>query len=141
MIASATHRTIDATVVIESAMCRFRKSRNFIFWLLIVVNVPGIASYIFLASWLWTPPGQEGPYHDARGELLWGVGVFPFLAICSLVNFIASRSVLIHLFLYRDYRLFSLWLFIVVIWFGAVKYDLGRHFADDHVTKQESANP
>ena len=67
--------------------------------------------------------------------------MFPFLAICTLVNFIMSRSVLIQLFLYRDYRLFSLWLFIVVIWFGTVKYDLVRHFADDHVTKQESANP
>jgi len=52
-----------------------------------------------------------------------------------------SRSVLIHLFLYRDYRLFSLWLFIVVIWFGTVKYDLGRHFADDRLPRQESSNP
>ena len=52
--------------------------------------------------------------------------MFPFLAVCTLINLIMSRSVLIHLLLYRDYRLFSLWLFIVVIWFGTVKYDLRR---------------
>jgi hypothetical protein len=122
-------------------MDRFRKSKNFIFWLLILVNVPGIVLYIFFASWLWIPPGQEGPYHDARGDLLWGLAVFPFLAVCTLVNFIASRSVLIHLFLYREFRLFSLWLFIVAVWFGAVKYDLARHFADDHFIKQEFGSP
>ena len=122
-------------------MDRFRKSKSFIFWLLVLVNLPGIVSYIFFASWLWIPPGQEGPYHDARGDLLWGLAVFPFFAICTLINFIMARTVLIHLFLYRDYRLFSLWLFIVVIWFGSVKYDLVRHFANSSITNQESGNP
>lgn len=75
------------------------------------------------------------------GDLLWGLAVFPFLAVCTLINLMLSRSILIHLFLYRDYRLFSLWLFIVVIWFGTVKYDLGRHFGDDPLPRQESSNP
>jgi hypothetical protein len=122
-------------------MDRFRKSNKFILWLLILVNAPGLVAYIFFASWLWIAPGQEGPYHDARSDLLWGLLVFPFLAICTLVNLITSRSVLVHFFLYRDYRLFLLWLVIAVIWVGAVKYDLGRHFADDRLLRQESRNP
>ena len=122
-------------------MDRFRKSKNFIVWLLVLVNVPGIVLYILFGSWLWIPLGQEGPYHDARGDLLWGLAVFPFLATCTLINLIMSRSILIYLFLYRDFRLFSLWLTIVIIWFGAVKYDLGRHFADSSMTNQESGNP
>jgi hypothetical protein len=122
-------------------MDRFRRSKNFIFWLLILVNALGLIAYIFFASWLWVAPGQEGPYHDARSDLLWGLLVFPLLAVCTLVNLITSRSVLMHLFLYRDYRLFSLWLVIAIVWFGAVKCDLGRHFADDHLPRQESSNP
>src|SRR6185312_8943347 len=82
----------------RSTMDRFRRSKNFIPWFLILVNAPGLIAYIFFASGLWIPPGQEGLPHDARGDLLWGLAVFPFLAVCTLINLIMSRPVLIHLF-------------------------------------------
>jgi hypothetical protein len=117
-------------------MDRTRKPNNFILWLLILVNVPGILSYMFFASWFWIPQGQEGSFHDARDDLFWGLLAFPFLAVCTLVNFLTSRSVSINSLYYRDFRQIGLWLLIVVVWFGAVKYDLGRHFADTGITNQ-----
>ncbi len=132
---------VRITIEASQSMDRIRKSKNFVLWLLILVNLPGILSYIFFASWLWVPAGQGGPFHDLRDDLLWGLLAFPFLAICTLVNFIMSRSVLIHLFLYRDFRQISLWLLIVVAWFGAVRYDLGRHFDSGGMANEESVSP
>jgi hypothetical protein len=60
------------------------------------------------------------------------------LAICTLINLIVSRSALARLFLYRDWRLFSLWLAIVLIWFGAFNYDADRHFDGSRMSNQDS---
>jgi hypothetical protein len=92
---------------VDPAVNRIRQSP----WLsraLIAVNVPGIAIFLFFASWVWAPPGQEGLYYDAGDSIGWTLLAFPFLAICTLFNFIASRSVLIRLFYHRDWMPFLL---------------------------------
>jgi hypothetical protein len=107
---------------------------------LIAVNVPGIAFFLFFASWVWAPPGQEGLYYDAGDSIGWTLLAFPFLAICTLINFIISRSVLIRIFYYRDWRPFLLWLVIVMAWFSVFKYDSGRHFDGSRISAQDSAS-
>jgi hypothetical protein len=129
------HRRIEA----DPAVNRIRQSP----WLspaLIALNVPGIALFLFFASLVWAPPGQEGLYYDAGDSIGWTLLAFPFLAICTLINFIVSRSVLIRLFYYRDWKPFLLWLLIVVAWFSAFKYDSGRHFDGTRMSAQDSAN-
>ena len=124
---------------VDPAVNRIRQSP----WLsraLIAVNVPGIAIFLFFASWVWAPPGQEGLYYDAGDSIGWTLLAFPFLAICTLFNFIASRSVLIRLFYHRDWMPFLLWLVIVAAWFSAFKYDGGRHFDGSRMSAQDSAN-
>jgi hypothetical protein len=129
------HRRIET----EPAVNRIQQSP----WLsrvLIAVNVPGIALFLFFASWVWAPLGQQGLYYDAGDSIGWTLLAFPFLAICTLINLIISRSVLIRLFYYRDWRPFLLWLIIVAVWFSAFKYDSGRHFDGSRMSPQDSSN-
>jgi hypothetical protein len=110
-------------------------------WALVAVNVPGIVLFLYFASWVWAPPGQEGLYYDAGDSIAWGLLAFPFLAICAIINFIMSRSVLIHLFYYLDWRPFVLLLVIAVVWFSAFKYDSGRHFDGSRMSARDSTSP
>jgi len=121
-------------------MDRIHNSTNLSLWLLIAVNAPGIGLFLYFASWIWAPRGQEGLYYDAGDSISRTLLAFPFLAICTLFNIIISRSVFIGLFYYREFRQFALWLTLIMIWFGAVKYDLGRHFDGSRMTNHESSN-
>jgi hypothetical protein len=118
---------------------RAHKSSNFRLWLLISANVPGLALFLYFASRVWAPRGQEGLYYEAGDSIFWGLTAFPVLAVCTLTNLIASRSALARLFLYRDWRLFSCWLAIVVAWFCVFNYDSGRHFDGSRMLGKESA--
>ena len=119
-------------------MDRHRKSRTFTLWLLISANVAGLALFLYFSSWVWAPRGQEGLYYAAGDSIFWALTAFPILAICTLINLVASRSALVRLFLYRDWRLFSLWLAFVITWVGAFHYDSGRHFDGSRMSHQDS---
>ena len=41
-------------------MDRIHNSTNLSLWLLIAVNAPGIGLFLYFASWIWVPRGQEG---------------------------------------------------------------------------------
>ncbi len=110
-------------------------------WALVGVNVPGVALFLYFASWVWAPPGQEGLYYDAGDSMVWGLLAFPFIAICTIIIVIVLRSVLIRLFYYRDWRPFLLWLVIGLVWFSAFKYDSGRHFDGSRMSVQDSRSP
>lgn len=110
-------------------------------WALVAVNVPGIALFLYFASWVWAPPGQEGLYYDAGDSIGWTLLAFPFLAICTLINFILSKSVLISFFYYKDWRPLVLLVMTIIVWFAAFKYDSGRHFDGSRMSAQGSVSP
>lgn len=119
-------------------MRRLINSRHSVFWILLAVNIPGIVLFIYFASGVWAPRGQEGLYYDAGDSAAWALTAFPILAASTLVNLVMSRSVSIHLFYYRDWRLFSLWLVIIIVWISAYKYDSSRHFDGSRMSAQDS---
>ena len=129
---------VRSTINARPTVDRFRKSRACTLWLLISVNIAGLALFLYFGSWVWAPPGQEGLYYQAGDSIFWGLTAFPCLAICTLINLIVSRSALVRLFLYRDWRLFSLLLAIIFIWIGAFTYDSGRHFDGRRMSSQDS---
>jgi hypothetical protein len=129
-------KRIEPTAVMNGA-----PRSTWLSWMLIAANVAGVALFLYFASWVWAPLGQEGLYYDAGDSVAWGLLAFPFLAICSLINFIASRSVLIQLFYYRNWRPFLVWLVIVAVWVSAFKYDSGRHFDGSRMSAQDSVSP
>jgi hypothetical protein len=118
-------------------MDRFRKSRPFVLWILLVANVPGVFLFVFFASRVWAPPGQEEAYRDFAVALSWTLSALPFLAICTLINFMLSRSVLIHFFYYKDWRLILTWLTIIVVWSCAYAYDYDRRSAVDQISTED----
>jgi hypothetical protein len=122
-------------------MDRFRNSNRLIEWLLAVVNVTGIALFLVSASLIWAPPEEKGLYGGPGDPIIWTFFAFPFLAICTLFNFVMSRGVLIQLFYYRDWRPFLLWLMIIAIWFGAIRYDASRHYDGSWVSQDNPGNP
>jgi hypothetical protein len=122
-------------------MDRIRKSSISVYWILLAVNIPGIALFLYFASGIWVPRGQEGLYYDAGDSVAWGLTAFPLLAVSALVNLIMSRSIFIHLFYYRDWRLFLVWLAIVLIWLSVIKYDSGRHFDGSRMSAQGFVSP
>jgi hypothetical protein len=130
------HCRRKSTILERSPMDRLRKSRAFALWILIVANVPGVFLFLYFASRVWAPPGQEEAYRDFAVALSWALSAFPFLAICTLINFILSRSVLIHFFYYKDWRLILTWLTIVVVWSCAYAYDYGRRFAVSQISNE-----
>ncbi len=120
-------------------MDRRRKSPTYALWLLFSMNVAGLALYLYFASWAWAPPGQEGFGFEAGGDIvIWVLAAFPCLVIWTLINLIVSRSAITRLLLYRDWRLFALWLTIVIAWFGAFEYDSGRHYNGSQLSAQDS---
>jgi hypothetical protein len=139
-MASGLYR-VRVAIEIWQIMDRFRKSRGSVFWILLAVNIPGVVLFIYFASGVWAPRGQEGLYYDAGDSVAWTLMAFPLLAVSTLINFIVSRSVLIRLFYCRDWRLFSVWLVIVTVWFAAFKYDAGRHFDGSRMSAQDSVSP
>lgn len=84
-------------------MERFGKSSYLILWPLILVNVPGLGLFLYFASWDWAPRGQEGLYYEAGDSISWALLAFPFLAICTVVNFIMSPTILTRLFYYGNW--------------------------------------
>jgi hypothetical protein len=119
-------------------MDRFRNSHVSILWTLIGVNFPGIAFFLYFCSWNWAPPGQEGLNGGPGEGVVWMLLAFPFLAVCTLINFVFSRSILIHLFLYKNWRIFVLWIAIVAIWFAAFKYDAARQYHGRWISQDTS---
>lgn len=110
-------------------MDRFVKSLKYTKWKLIIVNLLGFPLFIYAGSQLWAPIGEEGlDSFDGVSSLLWGLTVFPPLAFCTLINIILVREILVGAFYYREWALFVLWIVVVTIWGGAVKYDLTRHY-------------
>jgi hypothetical protein len=107
-------------------------------WLLLSVNASGLVLFLYFSSWVWAPHGQEGLYYEAGDSISWTLLAFPFLAICTLINLVTSPSVFVRLFFHRDWRLFSLWLAIVLVWFGAFSYDSGLHFDGSRMSEQDS---
>ena len=116
------------------------KSSKLAYWILLSVNSPTIILFIYFASGVWAPPGQEGLYYSAGDSVAWTLTAFPLLVVATLTNFTMSRSVLVNLFYYKDWCLFLLWLTIVVVWFSVFRYDSGRHFDGSRMTNQESGH-
>jgi hypothetical protein len=110
-------------------------------WILVFVNLPGIAFFLYFASWVWAPPGQAGLYYDAGDSIAWTLLAFPFLLVCNLINLVLSRTVFARAVLYHDWRPLIVLLTAIIIWFSAFKYDSGRHFDGSRMTSQELSNP
>lgn len=109
-------------------------------WTLVLLNLPGIALFIYFASWVWAPGGQEGLYYDAGDSIAWGLLALPFLLVCNLVNLILFRTVFTRALLYHDWRPLLLWVAIIAVWASVFRYDSGRHFDGSRMTGQESVN-
>jgi hypothetical protein len=109
-------------------------------WALVVVNVPAIGLFLYFASWIWAPRGQEGLYYDAGDSVAWGLTAFPILLVSTLTNIVMSRSIFVQLFYYKNWRPFLLWLVIVVVWVAAFKYDSGRHFDGSRMSTEDSGS-
>jgi len=122
-------------------MDRHLKSSKITKWLLIFVNIPGIALFLYFASKIWAPAADKGLYGGPGDPIIWTFLAFPFLAICTLVNFIASRGVLIRFFYHRDWRLFALYIVIIAAWIGAVKYDFSRPYDGSRLSQENSNAP
>jgi hypothetical protein len=93
-------------------------------WML--VNVLGVAGYLYFASWLWAPPGQQGEFGGPGDPLIYMSSAFPILAACFLLNLVwivyivrlAKRS--------WTWSIIVVWLVVVVAWYGVKKI---RRFA------------
>jgi len=120
-------------------MDRFKKSLKYTKSKLAIVNVLGLAFFVYSGSRLWAPIGREGfDYFDEVTGLLWGWAVLPPLAVCMLINIVVMRKVLVAAFYYQEWVLLLLWIAIVSIWFFAVKYDLSRHYNGSQLPPRES---
>lgn len=93
-------------------------------WLWVLVNLLGIALYLYLASSLWVQPGTEGEPGGPGDAFYWLICLLPFRVAFTIFNLWAA----VALFRRRRQRSESIYLTIillvmVVLWLGVFRYD------------------
>ena len=94
----------------------------------ILFNVLGMAGYLYFASWLWAPPGQEGLLGGPGDPIIFMSSAFPILAACSLLDALWIVSIVRAAKRNGNWRIVVVWLVVVIAWYGVKKYDDSRQF-------------
>lgn len=90
---------------------------------LLIVNVLGVAAFLYFASWEWAPTGQSSLVGGPGDPFVWMLTAFPAFAACSLVNIFWFLSTIRKAKQDKPSYLNVAWLAIVIIWIGAFRYD------------------
>jgi hypothetical protein len=88
----------------------------------------GIITYLYFASWIWAPVGEEGLLGGPGDPIIWGSTAFPIFAVCSLMNFVWFFVALRKLRRYRIWQHLIIWLTVVAVWVGVDRYDTSRQY-------------
>jgi hypothetical protein len=110
--------------VSQAAMESIRRYR---YW--VAANILGIATYLYLASFVWAPMGN-GPSASQEGfqiGLSWSVRTIPVLVLFGIADLVWLKSVLLRLFRRSDWFSFALFLSTAALWYGAFILDFTRH--------------
>jgi hypothetical protein len=90
---------------------------------LLVLNVAGALLYIWLSSFSWVIPAEEG-LHSLTGEpFIWAMAVLPVLAIALVINLSWGVMILRR----RAWSGARLWALVAVIWLLAIAIDFANH--------------
>ena len=97
----------------KSAMSK----RTALIWVL--PNILGIAAYLYLSSTTWVSPKE--PAGGPGDPIVWMLTAFPVIAVCAILDVVwiirifASRG--------KRWKPAVIWLFFVIAWYSAHRYD------------------
>ena len=100
------------------------QTNYFTYGLIIVINSTCVLFYLYFSSLTWLPAQIEWGFGEG---LSWTLTALPWLAVCSVINFILFRTVCARFFLYRRWQpLLTLGIFIA-LWIAAIALDFSHH--------------
>lgn len=94
----------------------------------LLANAVGIGAYLYFASRVWAPPGEQGLADPAGDVVAWMLTAFPILAACSLMNVAWFIKILLDMRKRKGLDLISIWALIVIMWVIVNRYDLHHHY-------------
>ncbi len=90
---------------------------------LLSLNVIGAIAYVAAASHGWRIPEEQGVVPVTGEPFVWFAGIFPIVAIFSLMNLAWGAVILAR----RQWQGGRLWLIAALVWLGAVLIDFAHH--------------
>ena len=101
----------------------------------IVFNVFGIIFYLFFASRIWAPTGQEGLLGGPGDPIIWIIMALPFIAFFSLANVFWLILIIFNIKKSPFWKLLLIWVLVVTAWIGANRYDFHRQYNGSSIQK------
>ncbi len=90
---------------------------------LLSLNVIGAIAYVVVASHAWRIAEEQGVVPVTGEPFVWFAGIFPIVAIFSLLNLVWGSVLLAR----RQWQSGRLWLLTALAWIVAVLIDFAHH--------------
>lgn len=108
------------------------------YWLL--TNTIGVFIYLYFASRIWAPYGEEGLLGGSGDPIIWGLTAFPVLAFFSIVNLVWVILILYRFRDNRDWRSLVIWFVVLIFWGCTLGYDYSRQYNGNKVIVDSGYN-
>jgi hypothetical protein len=92
------------------------------------LNIAGIALFLYFASKIWAPPGDQGLMGGPGDPLVWGFTAAPVLLLCVLINILWISLLVVGLIRGTSWRPIVIWMLVFVAWYGAMRLDVYRSY-------------
>jgi len=109
--------------------------------LLVTFNIVGLTLFLYFASFIWAPRGDEGLLGGPGEAIIWTLGALPWPVLCALLNLLVFRTACARLILYGRWGTAACLLAITVLWITAFEYDLSRHYNGSLIRSDETDHP
>jgi hypothetical protein len=94
----------------------------------VTANIIGISIYLYLASWFWAPPGENGLPGGPGDPLIWTGIVFPVLLIFLIFNFVSLIYAISIIRRKKYWMPLLIWIVVSLAWYGAHSFDISRSY-------------
>jgi len=103
----------------------------------IIINIFGIIFYLFFASRIWPPAGQESLLGGPGDPIIWMMSAFPVMAFFSLVNIFWLAWIIFNIKKSPFWKLLLIWILMAAAWIGANRYDFHHQYNGSSVQHAE----
>jgi hypothetical protein len=110
-------------------------SRN-VAWVL--PNVVGIVVVLYFSSWIWAPAGKEHLVGGAGDGMFWGLTAGPAILVCAFIDVLWIIGIVIKALRGQGVTSLATWLFVILAWYVAYRYDASRMYDGTAVFVQYS---
>ncbi|RZI44169.1 hypothetical protein EGT07_01695 [Herbaspirillum sp. HC18] len=94
----------------------------------IVINLMGMAAYLWAASVLWIRPGEKGTPGGPGDAFYWIFTLVPIMVVFAGLNVAKFIAVLREAFRNRRFVPLMVWIMVIALWTAALVFDRYKAF-------------